>query len=125
MKLSILHRTHYSYVTAVQDSTNEARLQPGDTAAQRRHSFLLKVLPPTRLSHYLDFYFNCVHMFELSRPHTELSIVATSVVTTRNDSILPLDATVAPWSGKPACARMDRCYDFLQPSTFVNDSVES
>ena len=125
MRLSVFHRTHYAYAVPVQSSFNEARLQPTDNELQQRHRFLLKVLPPTRLSHYMDFYHNCVHMFDLSRPHSELTIEATSIVTTRDEQGLPDDATPMPLVDLPACGRMERCYDFLQPSHFVNDSVEA
>ena len=50
MKLQVLHRTHYAYAAPVHDSFNETRLQPPNSASQQRLSFLLKVLPSTRLS---------------------------------------------------------------------------
>jgi len=125
MKLSVFHRTHYHYAVPVQASFNEARLQPCDTPEQQRHSFLLKVLPATRLTHYLDFYLNCVHMFELSKPHHELTVEATSVVTTSNAPGLPEDATPAPLGNLGTSAEIDRCYDHLQPSMFVNSDPET
>ncbi len=125
MKLQVFHRTHFSYAVPVQDSFNEARLQPCDIAGQRRHSFLLKILPPTRLTHYLDFNLNCVHLFELSRPHTELTVEASSTVTTSNQPGLPEDARPAPLATIESCSRIDRCYDFLLGSTYVNASPEA
>jgi transglutaminase-like putative cysteine protease len=124
MRLSIFHRTHYAYAVPVQASFNEARLQPADNAQQRRHRFLLKILPSTRLSHYRDFYNNCVHMFDLSQPHTELTIEANSIVTTSNLAGLPDDARLAPLDSLDACLQLERCYDYLRTSQFVNDSVE-
>jgi len=125
MKLSVIHRTHYAYAAPVLDSYNEARLQPGDDETQRRHSFILKILPSTRLTHYLDFYHNCVHMFELSRPHGELTVEASSTVTTSEAPGLPEDLRPAALTTLPGCARLHGCYDFLQTSPFVNDSVEA
>lgn len=125
MKLTVFHRTHYAYAAAVQDSFNEARLQPCDHARQRRHSFLLKVLPATRLTHYQDLYGNCVHLFDVSRPHTALTVEATSTVTTAETPNLPEDAALAPLATLAECLPPDRCYDFLQPSQFVNDHVEA
>ena len=74
MKLQVLHRTRYHYGAPVRESFNEARLQPISTGAQVCHGFLLKVLPSTRLSHYLDFYLNCVHLFEVNEPHRDLLV---------------------------------------------------
>lgn len=119
MKLHVAHRTRYSYGAAVRESFNEARLQPVTAGAQVCHRFLLKVLPSTRLSHYLDFYLNCVHVFEVPQPHQELVIEASATVTTSDSPVLPAAAAPCPLAEMGACARQDRCYDFLQSSTFV------
>ncbi|HEY9154836.1 MAG TPA: transglutaminase family protein [Opitutaceae bacterium] len=119
MKLHVFHRTRYLYDGPVYDSFNEARLQPPDTQGQRRQSFILKILPATKLTHYLDFYLNCVHVFELPEPHQELMVEATSIVSTADIAPLPEDAALAPLANMSDCARMDRCYDFLQPSHYI------
>ena len=124
MKLHILHRTRFKYATSVRESFNEARLQPVTTGFQVCHSFLLKILPTTKLSHYLDFYFNYVHLFDLTQAHTELVVEATSTVTTGDEPALPATATPAPLKEIGACARLDRCYDFLQSSTYVEAGPE-
>jgi transglutaminase-like putative cysteine protease len=124
MKLHVLHRTRFKYGANVHESFNEARLQPVSTGAQTCHSFVLKVLPATRLSHYLDFYLNYVHLFEINQPHTELSVEASSVVTTGDRPPLAADAAPAPMNRLPECARLERCYDFLQTSTYVEVSAE-
>jgi transglutaminase-like putative cysteine protease len=108
----------------VRDSFNEARLQPVTTGAQVCHSFLLKVLPTSKLSHYLDFYFNYVHLFEITGEHTALTVEATSTVTTGDEPVLAAAATPAPLREIGACARLDRCYDFLQSSTYVEAGPE-
>ena len=125
MKLQVYHRTRYAYGAPVRDSFNEARLQPPDTDEQRRHSFILRVLPSARLTHYLDFYLNCVHMFEVNEPHSELVVEATSTVFTSDAPNYPEDATPTPLANLVGCARMDRCYDFLQASTYVNTGPEA
>jgi transglutaminase-like putative cysteine protease len=124
MKLQVFHRTRHLYAGPVRDSFNETRLQPPDIEGQRRHSFILKVLPATRLTHYLDFYLNCVHIFELSEAHQELTVEATSVVTTTDLLALAEDVPLAPLSSMSACLRMERCYDFLQPSHYVISAPE-
>jgi len=125
MKLHVLHRTRFKYGSNVQESFNEARLQPTSTGAQVCHSFVLKVLPTTRLSHYLDFHLNCVHLFEINQPHAELSVEANAVVTTGDQPALTATATPAPMGRLPECARLERCYDFLQTSTYVEVSADT
>jgi transglutaminase-like putative cysteine protease len=125
MRLQVYHRTHHVYAALVRDSFNEARLEPVDCPEQTRQSFLLKVLPSTRLSHFHDFYHNCVHVIDLTSPHQELTVEATSVVITRDLPPLPGDATPAPVAALAACERLGECYDFLQPSTYVRASPEA
>jgi len=120
MKLHVCHRTRFTYAAPVRDSFNEARLQPANAGGQTCHQFLLKVLPASRLGHYFDFYSNYVHLFEIAEPHTELMAEATSTVTTADAPGLAPEATPAPLSEIGQCARLDRCYDFLQSSTYVD-----
>jgi len=124
MKLHVLHRTRFRYGAPVQDSFNEARLQPVSAGGQTAHSFVLKVLPTSRLSHYLDFNLNYVHLFEINQPHTELTIEANSVVTTCGRPALAAVALPFPLTRLAECARLERCYDFLQSSTYVEVSAD-
>src|SRR3954468_22119667 len=125
MKLHVLHRTRFKYAASVKESYNEARLQPVTTGEQTCHSFILKVLPTTKLSHYLDFYFNYVHLFDITQPHTELTVEANSNVTTGDTPALAMEARPAPLADIGDCARLDRCYDFLQSSTYVEVNADN
>jgi len=118
MKLQVIHRTRYEYQAPVIESFNETRLQPTSADGQVCHSFILRVLPSTRLSHYLDFYLNCVHFFEIPEAHNTLSIESHSVVTTTGRLLAPDQPTV-PVSRLKECLAMEQCYDFLQASKHV------
>jgi transglutaminase-like putative cysteine protease len=120
MKLHVFHRTRYTYASPVRESFNEARLQPVSGARQSCHSFQLKVLPDTRLSHYPDFYFNCVHQFEITDLHKELAVEATSIVVTADAPDLTAEVLSAPLGEIGPLGQVERCYDFLQPSTYVD-----
>ncbi len=124
MKLHVLHRTRYTYGALVRESFNEARLKPTDEGGQTCHSFLLKVMPSTRLSHYLDFYLNVVHLFELPQQHKELLVESTATVTTPDFPALAVGAGSVPLADMGVCAQQERCYDFLQSSTYVSLSSE-
>jgi transglutaminase-like putative cysteine protease len=119
MKLHVFHRTRFKYGTSVRESFNETRLQPVSNETQVCHSFLLKVLPTAKLSHYLDFHLNYVHLFEIVQAHTELTVEANSTVTTPDGPVIAADLHPAPLAKIGDCARLDRCYDFLQSSTYV------
>jgi len=123
MKLQILHRTVYVYAGPVCRSLNELRLKPVSADGQSCDFFTVKIEPDARLSHYLDFYFNYVQVFEISGTHRELSVESVARVTT-SASLLPCGATIAPLSSLPECAQLDWCYDFLQPSALVSLAPE-
>ncbi|MBN9693494.1 MAG: transglutaminase family protein [Verrucomicrobia bacterium] len=119
MRFEILHRTRYSYASPVRESFNEVRLKPVTNEHQTVESFLLKVLPPGRLKHYEDFYKNWVHHFEIPEAHSHLSIEALTRISTRPQA-LSLDLTPAPMSRLVEAARSERCFDYLQPSRYVD-----
>jgi transglutaminase-like putative cysteine protease len=125
MKFEILHRTQYTYAVPVRESFNELRLQPFSDERQAVDSFLLKILPATRLQHYRDFYLNCVHHFEIVEPHTALLIESRVNVTTRGAGGLALEARPAPMSSLKDALPLGRCYDFVQASTYVDLSPET
>ena len=124
MKLSVLHRTKYEYASPVRESFNEARLQPMTNEHQQCESFELKVLPAVRVSTYSDFHANTLHFFELPEPHQTLLVESFSRVTTK-PNVMPLDALPASMSLVPQCQRMERCFDFLQDSTYVEKTPEA
>ncbi len=124
MRWEIHHRTFYSYAAPVRESFNEARLKPVSNEQQTVDSFLLKILPATRLQHYTDFYSNTVHHFELTEPHQTLLIESRAVVRTHPPPLLPLDATPGPMSSLAAAARTERCSDYLLASRYVDLTPE-
>ncbi|HVS51091.1 MAG TPA: transglutaminase family protein [Opitutaceae bacterium] len=125
MKLQVFHRTHYAYAAPVRESFNEARLRPVSAEGQICQSFMLKVLPATRLTHYLDFQRNYVHLFDISESHTELNVEATSTVATSGERVLAADAATTPLAEMPACAQRDGCHDFLQTSRYVDQHPDA
>lgn len=124
MKLQVFHRTRFDYAAPVRDSFNEARLQPLTADGQVCRQFLLKVMPPTRLSHYTDFQRNTVHMFDIVEPHQSLVVDASSVVTTTSAMVLAADLSTTPLTAMSECGRMDACHDFLQSSQYIEVEVE-
>ena len=123
VRLDVVHRTRYRYAEAVRDSFNELRVRPVDGEHQDCERFLLKVLPPVRLRHYLDLHANHVNFFELYEAHTSLEIECRSRVATRSRA-----ATAGagfPMARVGECARMERCHEYLQRSRYVDPSPEA
>jgi len=125
MKLRVFHRTRYDYASPVRESFNEVRLRPASTDAQQCHHFELRITPEARVSHYFDFYGNCVHLFDVSAPHAVLIVETHADVITPEEPALPPDARPAPFSALDGSLLVDRCYDFLPASTHVEISAEA
>jgi transglutaminase-like putative cysteine protease len=119
MRLQIVHRTRYDYASPVRDSFNEVRLRPVSNEHQTCEAFMLKVLPATRLRHYEDFARNWVCHFEVPEPHTSLTIEAASTATTNGSNHLPPEAAPFPLARIRECAGLERCFDYLQSSDYV------
>ncbi len=81
-------------------------------------SFLLKVLPAARLTHFKDFYSNWVNHFEITESHSYLVIEAQSRVDTHPPAPLPAEklCSFELMRGAPS---VERCFDYLQSSRFV------
>lgn len=118
MKLKVIHRTDYTYSGPVIESFNEVRLQPVSADGQVCQSFVLKIFPPSHLSHYFDFYQNYVQFFEVTGPHTALSIESNSKVITSSRAPVPENSEI-PMSRLAECVQVNACYDFLQSSPFI------
>ncbi len=125
MKFDIYHCTRYAYASAVRDSFNDVRLQPVPNPEQTVESFLLKVLPAARLTHFKDFYQNWVNHFEIPEQHTYLMIEAQSRVITHPPSALPMDAKLCPLIKLKDAPNIERCFDYLQGSRYVEISADA
>ena len=123
MRLEVVHRTRYRYAAPVRDSFNELRVRPVSNARQECESFLLRVLPPVRLRHYLDLHGNHVSFFDLVEPHQSLEIECRSRV--RTSGAEPPAETGFPLARAAECARMESCHEFLQESRYVDLPPES
>lgn len=124
MRLEICHRTLYRYAQPVKESSNDLRLKPVSNEHQTVEWHELTVQPTAQLRTYEDFYANVVHHFEVNAPHSELMIESRCRVATNRRNYLDLWATPVPLSRRAECVRMERCFDYLQESTYVPHSPE-
>ncbi|HEY2572689.1 MAG TPA: transglutaminase N-terminal domain-containing protein, partial [Verrucomicrobiaceae bacterium] len=124
MRYDILHITRFTYASPVRDSFNDVRLQPMPIPEQTVESFLLKVLPAARLTHFTDFYSNWVNHFEILEPHSYLVIEAQSRVKTHPPAPLPVEK-LCPFEKMREAPNIERCFDYLQSSRFVELSPDA
>ena len=125
MRYDIYHRTRYDYAAPVRDSFNDVRLQPMPIPEQTVENFLLRVLPAARLTHFKDFYSNWVNHFEIPESHNYLLIEAQSRVNTRPATPLPAKGKVCSFEKMREAPNIERCFDYLQASRYVEITPEA
>ncbi len=94
-RVRVRHSTGYRYDTEVTASYNEARLIPQTGPVQLTLESRVQTTPPSRQQRYWDYWGTQVTSFDVSTPHRELEVVATSVVETAD---APPPPTGATWS---------------------------
>jgi transglutaminase-like putative cysteine protease len=125
MRYDIYHRTRYDYAAPVRDSFNDVRLQPMPIPEQTVENFLLRILPAARLTHFKDFYSNWVNHFEIPESHNYLLIEAQSRVNTRPAEPLPAEGKVCSFEKMREAPNIERCFDYLQTSRYVEITPEA
>ncbi len=116
--LTISHLTRYTYEGPVQDSFNEARLQPVSDPLQDCREFRFRITPDSQIRDYPDLYSNCVHYFDVPHPHESLEVEAVSVVQT-----IPESRGTIPEAGPDSLntpSVKEHHFDFLHASEFVS-----
>jgi transglutaminase-like putative cysteine protease len=115
-RLAITHRNGYRYSGEVTSSYNEVRMTPLTTPDQLVVESTVSITPTTRPLRYWDYWGTVVHAFDVHSPHTELSIVARSVVDTPDRPVSNPDLA---WAVLRAASTADRFAELLFPTAFV------
>lgn len=99
MKLKIVHLSEYSYNNFVSDSPtetrlkpslvdhsiNEVRLKPRTNYRQHLEYYDFRTSPEVPVRWHKDYFKSDIACFEVNQPHSNLAIIATSVVFTAED----------------------------------------
>jgi transglutaminase-like putative cysteine protease len=123
MLLQITHETHYRYSPAVETAQHVAYLQPCKHSAQNLLSHSLVISPlPEQQRNMPDVYGNVRCFFSLQVPHEELSVVASSLISTQTTAT-PTSALaweqVRERFRYQAGAQFDAAAEFVFTSPFV------
>jgi transglutaminase-like putative cysteine protease len=81
-RLEVVHRTTYSYATAVQSSYNEARMTPITDLHQSTVNVRFSTVPSTPVRRYWDYWGTQVTAFDICDPHDRLVLTSGAVVET-------------------------------------------
>jgi len=116
---SIRHLTRYRYSHPVSESIMETRLQPRSDSQQHCLSFALSVSPRCRVFTYRDHLGNHVHHFDIPGEHSQLVVVAESVVEQQHTPEPPEKLGENAWDALDAMVREGDYWEVLLPSTFA------
>ena len=82
MNFAIRYLTEYDYDAEVVDNLNALRVKPHGNGRQRCDEFAVRLTPEVRLHRHTDYFGTEVVEFEISRPHTHLTIDVRARVST-------------------------------------------
>jgi transglutaminase-like putative cysteine protease len=120
-RVRVVHRTGYRYAVPVTSSYNEVRLTPRTDLRQNVVVDRLETTPSTRSYRFTDYWGTVVTSFDLHAPHTQLQVVASSVVETA-DPVQPVRS--ASWAELRSDRLTDRFVEFLEPTGYVSRTNE-
>jgi transglutaminase-like putative cysteine protease len=89
MNFAIRFLTEYAYDAEVVDNLNALRVKPQGGERQRCDEFSVRLTPEVRLHRHADYFGTEVVEFEVSRPHTQLTIDVRARVSTRSPAPPP------------------------------------
>jgi transglutaminase-like putative cysteine protease len=116
-RLRVVHSTGYRYSGTVTQSYNEVRLTPRGDSRQNVIVTRVETVPATRAYRFTDYWGTVVTSFDLHAPHTELEVVATSVVETGDTAPINRDAS---WEDVTHEKTADRLTEMLEFSNYVS-----
>ena len=120
----IVHRTTYDYDSDVTGSYGQFHLRPRDLPWQSCLAHEIEIDPePADLFRHTDLYGNTKAYFHVVRPHTQLTVTATSVVDVTRAELDP-DGLARPWEEARPAVRPDdpeawEATDFIFPSPYI------
>jgi transglutaminase-like putative cysteine protease len=109
--LQIKHTTRFTYGTKANASYNEARLTPLTLPSQTTLESRIEVEPGATIYRYHDYWGTHVSAFDLQEAHSQLAVVATSMVETEDPAPRLLPAV--DWAVLRAPATFDRFSELL------------
>jgi transglutaminase-like putative cysteine protease len=116
---SIRHLTKFLYKTQVSESIMETRMHPRSDQNQRCLTFQLSVTPRCRVFSYRDHLANHVHHFDIPGLHSQLVIVAESLVEMQPHQEIPPSLPESAWEELDRQVAEGDFWEMLLPSEFA------
>ncbi len=122
---SIRHLTRFRYSQPISESIMETRMHPRSDSSQHCLTFALSVSPRCRVFSYRDHLGNNVQHFDIPGEHSQLVIVAESVVEQQPLPDVPGFLFPEAWVELDELIESGDYWEMLLPSTFAVDTPAS
>jgi transglutaminase-like putative cysteine protease len=116
---SIRHLTRFRYSQPISESIMETRMHPRSDSNQHCLTFSLSVSPRCRVFSYRDHLGNNVQHFDIPGEHTQLVIVAESVIEQQSLPDVPHFLSPDAWAVLDDMVEAGDYWEMLLPSTFA------
>ena len=116
---SIRHLTRFRYSRPISESIMETRMHPRSDTNQHCLTFSLSVSPRCRVFSYRDHLGNNVQHFNIPGEHTQLVIVAESVIEQQPLADVPRVLSLDAWSALDDLIDSGDYWEMLLPSAFA------
>jgi transglutaminase-like putative cysteine protease len=120
---SVRHLTKFLYDSPVSESVMETRMHPRSDSNQRCLSFSLSVSPRCRVFSYRDHLGNQVQHFNIPGHHSQLVIIAESLVEQQSLAFVPHFLSPAAWGELDSLISEGDYWEMLLPSEFATQSA--
>jgi len=114
-RLQVVHTTQVSYTAPVRASFNEARMTPLTLPAQVTLESRITAGPGVPVWTYCDYWGTFVSVFDITEPHSSLTVRAQATVETGQGLSDPKPARL-PWAELRAQTGSGRLLEFLLPT---------
>jgi transglutaminase-like putative cysteine protease len=119
MFYTIRHLTKFRYNAPVSESAMETRMHPRSDGNQRCLTFHLSVSPRCRVFSYRDHLGNNIHHFDIPGMHSQLVIVAESLVDLQPAPTPGHSLGLQSWEELDTMVRAGDYWEFLLPSEYA------
>ena len=116
---SVRHLTKFVYSSSVSESVMETRMHPRSDSNQRCLTFSLSVSPRCRVFSYRDHLGNQVQHFNIPGDHSQLVIIAESLVEQHSLARVPHSLAPDAWKELDALVSDGDYWEMLLPSEFA------
>ncbi len=119
MFYTIRHLTKFRYNAPITESVMETRMHPRSDGNQRCLTFHLSVSPRCRVFSYRDHLGNNIHHFDIPGLHSQLVIVAESLVDVQPSPMTEPLLSFDSWEELDAMVMAGDYWEFLLPSEYA------